>query len=252
MDEDAYQAYRSVISSPTLKSLWAEVYGDRFRPDLDPPWTQATIDDAGFVTDRLRLGGTSRIVDLGCGSGCFLRLLARDHRQHAIGVDANPMAIRLAKERCAAFLDEVSFQRSDIGETGFADATFDGAVSLDVLLLVPDKEKALREAARILKPGARFVGTTFELRAASAALSAPAFEAYPHAFDAAGFTVEVYEEAKDWRRLLEGVLAAILAREAELRGEIHPSAWARLRAWASSRPLELADSRRVRFSVRRT
>lgn len=84
-----------------------------------------------------------------------------------------------------------------------------------------------------------------------AALSAPAFDAYPSAFEAAGFVVEVYEEARDWRLLLERLLAAILTREAELSREIHPVAWARVRAWASSRPSELADSRRTRFCVRR-
>ena len=56
MDEDAYQAYRSVIVSPTLRSVWAEVYGDRFWPDLDPPWTQATIEDVRFVAESIGRG----------------------------------------------------------------------------------------------------------------------------------------------------------------------------------------------------
>ena len=251
MDEDAYLAYRSVIMSPTLQSVWAEVYGDRFWPDLDPPWTQATIDDVRFVADQLRANATSQLVDLGCGSGCFMRLAARDLGRHIVGIDANPMAIRLAKERCAGLLDKITIQNGDIGDTGFPAATFDGAVSLDVLLFVPDKEKVLREVARILKPGARFAGTTFELRAASTAVSAPAFNSYLSAFEAAGFIVDVYEEAREWRTLLERALAAILAPEAELSREIHPVAWARVRTWASSRPLELADSRRTRFCVRR-
>ena len=182
MDEDAYQAYRSVIISPTLRSIWAEAYGDRFWSELDPPWTQATNDDVRFVMDHLRPTVGSKLVDLGCGSGCFLRQAARDHSQHIVGIDANPMAIRLAKERCAGFQDKISFQAGDIGETGFDTAMFDGAVSLDVLLFVPDKEKVLREVARILKPGARFAGTTFELKTASTAVSAPPFVAYPSAF----------------------------------------------------------------------
>jgi ubiquinone/menaquinone biosynthesis C-methylase UbiE len=250
MDEDAYRAYRSVIMSPTLHSIWAEVYGDRFWSDLDPPWTQATIEHVRFVAARLGAGEASRLVDLGCGSGCFMRFAARDLSRHIVGIDANPMAIRLAQERCAGLLDKISVQTGDISETGFPPATFDGAMSLDVLLFVPDKEKVLREVARILKPGARFAGTTFELRAPSTAVSAPAFDAYPSAFKAAGFVVEAYEEARDWRQLLEGVLPAILTREAELSREIHPIAWARVRAWASSRPSELADSRRTRFCVR--
>jgi ubiquinone/menaquinone biosynthesis C-methylase UbiE len=52
---------------------------------------------------------------------------------------------------------------------------------------VPDKRAALQEVARILKLGGRFVGTTWELRADSAALSAPAFDEYPSAFRDAGF-----------------------------------------------------------------
>jgi hypothetical protein len=38
MDEDAYQAYRSVIVSPTLRSIWAEVYGDRFCAGFSDAW----------------------------------------------------------------------------------------------------------------------------------------------------------------------------------------------------------------------
>lgn len=94
MDEDAYRAYRSVIVSPTLRSIWTEAYGNSFWPDLDPPWTQATIEDVRFVADRLGGRGASRFVDLGCGSGCFLRFAARDLGQRIVGIDANPMAIR--------------------------------------------------------------------------------------------------------------------------------------------------------------
>ena len=251
MDEDFYQAYRSVIVSPTLRSIWAEVYGDRFWPDLDPPWTQATIEDVRFVADRLGAHSGSRFVDLGCGSGCFLRFAARNSGQCIVGIDANPMAIRAAQERCAGLLDRISFETGDIGETGFQAETFDGAVSLDVLLFVPDKQKVLREVARILKPGARFAGTTFELRTPSTALSAPAFADYPSAFEAEGLAVEVYEETSDWQQLLQEVLGQILKRETELSREIHPAAWARVHAWASSRRSELVDSRRTRFCVRR-
>ena len=54
------------------------------------------------------------------------------------------------------------------------DATFDGAASLDVLLYTPDKAKAMREVARVLKPNACFAGTTFELRSPSTVVIAAA------------------------------------------------------------------------------
>ena len=72
MDEDAYLAYRSAIVSPTLGAIWAKVYAERFWPDLDPPWTQATIDDVQYAVDRLGTGAASRLVDLGCGSLNFV------------------------------------------------------------------------------------------------------------------------------------------------------------------------------------
>ncbi|NJO23791.1 MAG: class I SAM-dependent methyltransferase, partial [Sphingomonadales bacterium] len=206
MDEDAYQAYRSVIVSPTLRSIWAEVYGDRFWPDLDPPWTQATIEDVRFVADRLGVDGTSRLVDLGCGSGCFLRFAARDLGRHIIGIDANPMAVRLAQERCAGLLDKISVRTGDIGETGFPPATFDGAGNLDVLLFVPDKEKVLREVARILKPGAHFAGTTFELRGAELGGVRAGFRCVSERLHGGRIrSWRPMRRRRGWRQLLEGV-----------------------------------------------
>ena len=254
MSEGDYNAYRSVVESPTLRSIWAEVYGDRFWTDVDPPWTQATVDDVHFVTARLSPAKSSRLVDLGCGSGTLARHWARNFAAQIEGLDANPNAIRLAQERTddSELSNRImSFRTCDIAAIPSPESTFDGAASLDVLMYVPDKAKVLQEVARILKSGARFAGTVFELRTPSAALALPAFVDYPGAFSAAGLTIESYEEADAWRRLLEGVTAHILEREPEISRELHPQALARVLRWARSRPSELADSRRVRFCVRK-
>jgi SAM-dependent methyltransferase len=112
------------------------------------------------------------------------------------------------------------FITGDISNTGWSDHSFDGALSMDVLLFVPDKRAALQEVARILKLGGRFVGTTWELRADSAALSVPAFDEYPSAFRDAGFTIEVYEETRNWRSLLTNALGALVASEDAVRKEV--------------------------------
>ena len=253
MDEDAYQAYRSVVESPTLRSIWASVYGSRLWSDIDPPWTLATLDDVHFVAEHLCPKQISRLVDLGCGSGALVRCLAHDFGAQVEGLDVNPNAIRLARERSGdtTVSSKTAFQVGDIGAIEMPDGTFDGAASFDVLLFVSDKTKALREVARVLKPNACFAGTTFELGSPSAALATPAFVDYPGAFAAAGFTIEVYEEASAWRELLEGVTACILEREPDISREIHPQALSRVLRWARARPPELADSRRVKFCVRK-
>jgi len=78
MDEDAYKAYRSVIVSPTLRSIWAQVYGESFWPDLDPPWTQATIEDVRFVRAdwaRTRRHGSSTSAAVPAASCASLRVI---------------------------------------------------------------------------------------------------------------------------------------------------------------------------------
>jgi SAM-dependent methyltransferase len=169
-----------------------------------------------------------------------------------VGIDASPLAVRFAQESSQGrYAAKTTFRTLDIAATGFADNEFDGAVSLDVLLFANDKEAVLREIRRILKPGARFAGTTFELSATSSALGAAAFEDYPGAFKAAGLEVEVYEETHAWKELLVGVLSAILAREADLVREVHPESHKRMLAWAKTRLPELDETRRVRFCVRK-
>ena len=141
------------------------------------------------------------------------------------------------------------FKTGNLHETGWADREFDHAVSMDVLLFVANKHDALKEISRILKPGGRFAGTSWELRSDSAALSAPAFDNYPSAFKAAGFEIEVYEETRNWRRLLTDALSTLVASEFAIRQEVEGPAAERLLAWARTRPGELDHSRRVRFSV---
>jgi SAM-dependent methyltransferase len=143
------------------------------------------------------------------------------------------------------------FETRNIAATGLSDDAFDGAASFDVLLFVEDKGSVLREIKRILKPGARFAGTTFELSSASAAFKLSAFVDYPAAFESAGLAVEAYEETEAWRELLSGVLSGILAREVDIARELHPASHERMRNWAKQRLPELDDTRRVRFCVRR-
>jgi 2-polyprenyl-3-methyl-5-hydroxy-6-metoxy-1,4-benzoquinol methylase len=253
MDLDTYRVFRSQFASKTVRLAWAKSYGDQFWEESDPPLSQATIDDIKFLTQRLRPGAETKLVDLGCGIGCVGRYLAKEFDADVEGIDANPLAIRMADELAvtSGMAKRLRFKTGDIAKTGWSDHSFDGALSMDVLIFVPDKRAALQEVARILKPGGRFVGTTWELRTDSAPLSSPAFDEYPSAFRDAGFTIEVYEETRNWRSLLTNALGALLASEDAVRKEVGGPRAEWLLAWARARPAELEHSRRVRFCVQR-
>jgi arsenite methyltransferase len=98
------------------------------------------------------------VVDVGCGAGIdsliAARMVAPDGR--VVGVDMTPAM--LAKARQAATetgLDTVEF-REGYGEAlPIADGWADAVISNGVLNLMPDKEAALAEMARVLRPGGR-------------------------------------------------------------------------------------------------
>jgi ubiquinone/menaquinone biosynthesis C-methylase UbiE len=139
----------------------------------------------------------------------------------------------LARRRAAqlGLADRASFAAGDLTATGLPDATCDAVMSLDVLPFVPDKTAALREAARIVRPGGRFAFTTWEQLTDPAAgdddnperqALAATFEGHPllqsartdyrQLTEQAGLTVETYQEPPGWRHqqqaLAEGVIAA--------------------------------------------
>lgn len=98
------------------------------------------------------------ILDVGCGSGALLRLLARrlDESHGFTGVDLNPYLLReaavLAQEDGLG--SRISFGEGNAEHLPFADASFDHAYSVTVLEEC-DADIALRELWRVVKPGGK-------------------------------------------------------------------------------------------------
>ncbi|RMF49218.1 MAG: class I SAM-dependent methyltransferase [Bacteroidetes bacterium] len=94
-------------------------------------------------------------ADIGCGSGRWARFVApRVARLHCI--DPSPAALEVARQNLAPY-PNVSLILGSAGELPFPDNSLDFAYSLGVLHHVPDTAGALREIARVLKPGAPFL-----------------------------------------------------------------------------------------------
>jgi SAM-dependent methyltransferase len=111
----------------------------------------------------LSLGG-AKVLDLG-GPASHLSIMAALAGCHVTSVDLNPEFVRAAQE-CARELD-LAFLDTRVGDmchlSQFPDESFDRVVSCSVLehLTAQDQELALREMARVLKPGG-VVGITFD------------------------------------------------------------------------------------------
>ncbi len=151
------------------------------------------------VLDELGPAGVGELLDVGTGGGCMLELLG-SHAQRAVGLDLETAALRLARTRVhGAGLAHCELQRGDMYAIPCESASFD-TVSMDrVLGNAQQPVAALREAARVLRPGGRLVVVEdFEALPAGRAGKASGSKTpndNPLAllrgwFDAAGLTVE--------------------------------------------------------------
>jgi SAM-dependent methyltransferase len=91
-----------------------------------------------------------RIIDCGCGTGYNLRTLLQPYGR-AFAFDLIPDAVQRARASGRPLV------RADMEHIPFRSASFDLATSFDVVQSVPDDRKALREMARVLKPGGHVV-----------------------------------------------------------------------------------------------
>jgi SAM-dependent methyltransferase len=104
----------------------------------------------------LRPGET--VADLGSGAGIDCLLAARrvGPTGRVIGIDMTDEMIARAQENAArAGLGNVEFHQGEIEALPLPDASVDVVLSNCVLALVPDKARAFREIARVLRPGGR-------------------------------------------------------------------------------------------------
>ena len=98
------------------------------------------------------------VLDVGCGAGTDLLLAARrvGPAGRVIGVDMTPSMRNRARAGAAACgLANVEVLEGDATRLPVADGSVDVVISNGVLNLVPEKERAAAEIARVLKPGGR-------------------------------------------------------------------------------------------------
>lgn len=101
-----------------------------------------------------------RVVDLGCGGGLDLCLLSWTvgSRGRAVGVDFAPSMVERARRNLAHLdLAQTQVREAPADATGLPPDWADWVVANGILNLSPDKAAIVREVARILRPGGRFL-----------------------------------------------------------------------------------------------
>ncbi|MEI8153148.1 MAG: methyltransferase domain-containing protein [Hyphomicrobiales bacterium] len=102
--------------------------------------------------DWLALPKGLRWLDIGCGNGAFTEaIMAHGAPAETVGIDPSEGQLAYARNRPGA--KGAQFRVAGAQELPFADNSFDAATMALVISFVPDPLQAVREMARVVRPG---------------------------------------------------------------------------------------------------
>lgn len=157
--------------------------------------------------DALDVQPRDRVLDIGCGHGRSLGVLAaRASEGHVAGIDPSPLMAEIAVERNRKLVKtgRIEVAIAGVDKLPFADGSFDKALCVHVIYFWKHLDAALQEIARVVKPGGR-LALLCRTSANEAAIRAFPPEIYcfrsvaevTAALEAAGFTVDDNGERSD-------------------------------------------------------
>lgn len=124
----------------------------RFDDVTEAPGVPLTPEAAAMIATRYTVGASlaagRRVLELGCGVGAGLGLLARAARS-VVGADYSAAMLRRAR---AQYGERVDLVRLSAERLPFDDAAFDLVLCYEASYYIPQFHLAMREIARVLGP----------------------------------------------------------------------------------------------------
>lgn len=222
-------ASAQVTDAPTIKQCCALLYesaaakwllGDSFHPG-----GLALTERLGV---KLSLRAGDRVLDVASGRGTSALYLARRFGCEVVGIDYGRGHVEAAQAEAVArgLSERVSFREADAESLPFADGAFSALVCECAFCTFPDKARAAREFARVLRTGGR-VGLSDLTRAGELSrelegllawiaciADAQPVESYVSHLEGAGFLIARIEpHGEALRELVQQVRGRLLAAE---------------------------------------
>ena len=115
------------------------------------------VDYAADLARRVSSSKPDRVLEIAAGTGIVTRMLrdALPASAYLVASDLNPPMLKIARQKFGD-AEKVEFRPADAIALPFADDAFDAVVCQFGLMFFPDKDKACREAFRVLAAGGRY------------------------------------------------------------------------------------------------
>ncbi len=145
---------------PTGKKGLEALHYDKTLIDELPNAVSSSYCGVGNPFSLGKINRDEQILDIGCGAGVdtILAAIIVGPKGSVVGVDIVPeMIVRAESNLQMMDLDNVNFQKVSGENLSFSDDTFDVVISNGVINLIPDKEAAMSDIIRVLKPAGRLM-----------------------------------------------------------------------------------------------